>query len=105
MPSVWKMRTFLWHFYYTAQDEQKFKIEEIKTFAKMRIQESMGDISGVTSTCCYRGTNLKSFSVEETDLDKPSRYADHTALKISFCQNTTSKEKHVKIKYLSLESS
>ena len=82
------------------------KIEEIKTFAKIRIQESMGDnISGVTSTCCYIGMDLKSFSVEKTDLDKPNRYADHTALKISFCQNTTSKEKHVRIKCLSLESS
>lgn len=72
----------------------------------MRIQESMGEnISGVTSTCCYIWMSLKNFSVEETDLDKPNIYAYHTALKISFCQNTTSKEKHVRIKHLSLESS
>lgn len=39
MPNVWKMRMFLKHFHakYKSGYEQKFKIEEIKTFAKMRI--------------------------------------------------------------------
>lgn len=72
----------------------------------MRIQESMGNnISGVTSMYWYVWMNQKNFSVEETDLDKSNIYVDHTALKISFWQNTTSKEKHVRIKHLSLESS